>query len=94
LRKELTTIRDNWDDLKARLEDQLISVEETIRRFKAVGAPTMPEDIDLDRATLRDTIRRAQHIRRRYTILDVALRMGKFDEWLNGVFGKGGIWEI
>ena len=94
LRKELTTIRDNWDDLKARLEAQLISVEETIRRFKAVGAPTMPEDIDLDRATLRDTIRRAQHIRRRYTILDVALRMGKFDEWLNGVFGKGGIWEI
>ncbi len=94
LRQELTIIRDNWEQLKTKLEKQLISVEETIRRFKAIGAPTMPEDIDLTREQLRKTIRRAQHIRRRYTILDVALRLGKFDEWLNGVFGKGGIWEI
>ena len=94
LRKELTTIRDNWDELKTKLDSQLISVEETVRRFKAVGAPTMPEDIDLKRTQLRDTIRKAQHIRRRYTILDVALRMGKFEEWLDGVFGENGIWRI
>ena len=94
LRRELTLIRDNWIALKAKLEKQLISVEETIRRFRAVGAPTMPEDIDLDRLQLRNTICRAQHIRRRYTILDIALRMGKFEEWLDGVFGRNGIWEI
>lgn len=94
LRKELTIIRDNWDELKKRLEEQLISVEETVRRFKAIGAPTMPEDIDCGRGKLRETIKRAQHIRRRYTIMDLALRIGKFDEWLDGIFGKGGMWEI
>ena len=36
----------------------------------------------------------AQYIRRRFTVLDLAVRTGYMDRWLDALFGKGGIWEI
>ena len=54
---------------------------EAIERLKAVGAPVHPSDIDLSREQMRATIIRSQQIRRRYTIFDVAVRMGTMEEW-------------
>jgi len=47
----------------------------------------------VSRARLRDSVIRAQRIRRRFTVLDVAVRTGRLNVWLNGLFGKGKIWE-
>lgn len=94
LRQELTTFKEKWPETRQRLEKQIISVEETMRRLRLVGAPTVPEDIGLSRQSMRDNVLLAQKIRRRYTILDQALRMGKLDEWTATLFGKGGMWEM
>ncbi len=94
LRKELTTFKEKWPETRQRLEKQIISVEETMRRLRLVGAPTVPEDIGLSRQSMRENVLLAQKIRRRYTILDQALRMCKLDEWTATLFGKGGMWEM
>jgi glycerol-1-phosphate dehydrogenase [NAD(P)+] len=79
--------------LKPRLQAQLFTASDVERRLEAVGAPSEPEQIGVSRARLRDSVIRAQHIRRRFTVLDLAVRTGRLGAWLNGLFGKGKIWE-
>lgn len=94
LRIQLTTLKNNWPKIKADLEKQLPSTEDIVNRLKLVGAPTSPEEIGITRERLRESFIRAQHLRRRFTILDVAVRINKMNDWLDILFGKGGIWEI
>jgi len=94
LEKQLKTLKNNWPDIKAKLEKQIVPYQEAIRRLKLVGAPTAPEQISITRERLRETFIRAQFIRRRFTILDIALRTGYLNQWLDNLFGKDGIWEI
>lgn len=94
LRQELNLFKAKWPELKKRLQKQLVTPTEAIRRLRLVGAPTKPEDIDLPRTRLRDSIIRAQSIRRRYTILDLGLRTLLLPQWTEGLFGRGGLWEI
>jgi glycerol-1-phosphate dehydrogenase [NAD(P)+] len=91
---QLQLLKNNWPDIRDRLSRQLIPFEEARKRLKQVGAPTEPEDIGLSRAYLRQTFIRAQYIRRRFTILDVAVRTNFLESWLEQLFGKGGRWEI
>ena len=93
LRAELNKLKERWPETRARLQKQLVPVEEAVRRLHTVGAPVKPEDIDLPRKRLRDSIIRAQHIRRRYTILDVGVRTCLLEQWKEDLFGKGGMWE-
>lgn len=86
LRKQLETLRDNWPAIKKRLEQQIIPLEEARRRLAAVGAPVDPEQIGISRQRLRDSVLRAQHIRRRFTILDIAVRINALDRWLDNIF--------
>ena len=81
LRRHFKVMRDRQDELKSRLRKQLLTVDQAIERLKAVGAPVHPSDIDLSREQMRATIIRSQQIRRRYTIFDVAVRMGTMEEW-------------
>ncbi|MEG1586628.1 MAG: sn-glycerol-1-phosphate dehydrogenase [Bacteroidales bacterium] len=94
LRRQLTALKENWPVLKEALKKQLLPYKEVKSRLKKVGAPTEPEEIGLTRARLRDTFIRSQFIRRRYTVLDLAVRTGNMDKWLEPLFGKKGIWEI
>ena len=94
LRKEIKLFKEKWEVTKKRLEHQLVPVAEAVRRLKTVGAPTLPEDIDLPRTRLRDSIIPAQHIRRRFTILDLGVRTRLINRWTEDLFGKGGLWEI
>ncbi len=87
LREQLTVLRDNWSAIKERLQRQLIPLPEARRRLEAVGAPVAPEQIGITRSRLRDSVIRAQHIRRRFTILDIAVRTGMLDRWLDRIFG-------
>ncbi|MBQ7824001.1 MAG: sn-glycerol-1-phosphate dehydrogenase [Bacteroidaceae bacterium] len=94
LREQLTLLTQNWDNLKVRLQKQLISVEEAVKRLHAIGAPTQPEQIGISRERLRDSIIEAQHIRRRFTILDLAVRTRLLDTWTSAIFGQNGLWPI
>jgi glycerol-1-phosphate dehydrogenase [NAD(P)+] len=62
------------------------------RRLRLVGAPTEPEDIGVTRAHLRASFRRAYHIRRRFTVLDLAVRLGVLEDCLARLFGHSGPW--
>lgn len=94
LRAQLNLLKNNWTEIKARLEKQLVSFNEASRRLRIVGAPTLPEDIGLTRERMRASVIRAQHIRRRFTILDIAVRTNMLEKWSDAIFGPGGVWEI
>lgn len=88
----LTRLRSHWPELRARLRAQLLPLSEIRRRLAAVGAPTEPGDIGLTRERLRATYLRAQHIRRRFTVLDLAVRTGVLEPALDRIFGPDGVW--
>lgn len=94
LRRQLTMLKLKWPEIRERLGKQLIPFTEVSRRLALVGAPTMPRQIGITRTRLRESFHRAVCIRRRFTILDVALRTNLLDTWLDNIFGPGGIWEI
>lgn len=93
LRNQLHTLRKNWPEIAARLRAQLLPYAELKQRLHLVGAPTEPERIGITRERLRTSFRRAYHIRRRFTVLDVAVRTGLMDTLLDTLFGPGGIWD-
>ena len=61
------------------------------RRLCLVGAPAEPEEIGITRERLRASFQRAYHIRRRFTVLDLAVRTGLLDGSLDALFGPGGV---
>jgi glycerol-1-phosphate dehydrogenase [NAD(P)+] len=94
LANQLCLLKNNWSEIKSRLISQLIPYDKVKDSFRKAGVPYEPEQIGISREYLRETFIRAQYIRRRFTILDVAVRTCCMDMWLNELFGKGGIWEI
>ena len=94
LRAQLECLRANWPALRERLRQQLVPKTELQRRLRLVGAPVEPEEIGIPRKRLRDSFVRAYHIRRRFTVLDLAVRANVLDQCLETLFGPGGIWEI
>ena len=94
LQAQLERLCAGWPELRARLRGQLVPRTELQARLRLVGAPTEPEEIGLTRTRLRASFQRAYHIRRRFTVLDLAVRAGLLDECLDALFGPGGVWEI
>lgn len=94
LRAQLHRLRDVWPETCSRLRAQLLPSSEVKRRLEAVGAPSEPEQIGISRSRLCETFERAYHIRRRFTVLDVAVRTSTLDRLLAGLFGPGGIWDV
>lgn len=86
LRRQLTALRDNWSRIQARIYEQIVPLAEVRRRLALVGAPVRPEQIGISRERLRRSAIRAQQIRRRFTILDIAVRTGKLEKWLDSIF--------
>lgn len=86
LRRQLTVLKNNWSQIRSRLERQIVPFRELRDSLDLVGAPTEPEHIGISRKRLRTSAVRAQQIRRRFTILDVAVRLGLLDKWLDAVF--------
>ncbi len=92
LRVQLNRLKAVWPELRPRLRAQLVTQAELKRRLELVGAPTEPEAIGLTRAALRRAFHRAYFIRRRFTVLDLAMRAHVLDDCLNTLFGPGGTW--
>jgi glycerol-1-phosphate dehydrogenase [NAD(P)+] len=93
LARELQTLRRVWPELRQRLQAQLIPLAELRDRLRRVGAPTSPGEIGLTPERVRASFRRAYHIRRRYTVLDLALRTQTLDPCLARIFGPAGLWS-
>ncbi|MDD2437366.1 MAG: sn-glycerol-1-phosphate dehydrogenase [Massilibacteroides sp.] len=94
LAQQLQILKERWPEIQEKIRAQLISFEDAKKRLKCVGAPTEPEEIGISREYLKQTFIRAQYIRRRFTVLDIAVRTNYLNKWLDRLFGKGGIWEI
>lgn len=94
LAAQLRRLKVYWPEVRKRLQAQLVPYEEVKRRLAAAGAPVEPEAIGISRRRLRESFVRAQYIRRRFTVFDLAVRTGCMQLWLDGLFGKGKIWEI
>lgn len=94
LRDQLKTLVQRWPELKKQLRGQLLPFPEIKSALQSVGAPATPEAIGISRERLRDSYRLAYHIRRRFTILDVAMRCGLLEVALDDIFGKTGTWPI
>lgn len=81
----LTRVREVWPELRGQLRHQLVPSAEVERRLRAVGAPTDPQEIGLSPERLRSSFMRAYHLRRRYTVLDLAVRTGTLERCLASV---------
>ncbi len=94
VRRQLQSVKDNWPDLKRKLQEQCYTFDEMYRCLHTVGAPTAPEHVGISRRTMRADVPFVRHIRRRFNLLDLGLRAGTLDGWVDAIFGKGGVWEI
>ncbi len=94
VREQLTRVKENWPEFKAKLQKQCYTFEKMQKLFATVGAPTDPTDIGVTREKLRVDTDFTQMMRWRINLLDLAKRAQIYDTLVAGVFGKGGAWEI
>ncbi|MEE1102521.1 MAG: sn-glycerol-1-phosphate dehydrogenase [Alistipes sp.] len=94
VRRQLNLVKANWPDLKAKLQAQCYTFDQMYRSPSIVGAPVKPEDVGISKAQMKSDVPFVRHIRRRYNMMDLGLCAGLLDKWVDGVFGKGGVWEI
>ncbi len=80
LRKELTTLKDRWPQLRDRLSGHVYSVAEARDMLAAAGCPTESQQIGITPARLRSSHLKAYFLRRRYTVLDFVRRAGLWNE--------------
>ena len=92
LRERLQRLVDGWPDTRQRLEPQLVDPHEFAQMLREAGAPSRPQDIGLDAASVRDTFPKAMYYRSRYTVLDVAREAGWYEELVAETFGPDGLW--
>ena len=79
LRARLGLLASKWDDLAARVKAQLYPFDELRSRLSAAGCPVTPEGIGVKAADVHVTALRAELIRNRYTILDLAQDAGRLN---------------
>ena len=81
LRKQLTYLKENWEDIKKAVRNQIMPLDQLKASLKTVGAPYEPEHIGVTMERLKNSVNRAQKIRRRFTIFDLGVRTGNLDKW-------------
>ena len=82
-RREL--IFNHWENLQARLKQQLLPSETLREMLKKAQAPTHYEEIGLTAEQYFHGIKTAQLIRNRYTVLDMLYEAGLLDEAMNTI---------
>lgn len=90
LRAQLERLRDGWPALRDRLGQHLRPFRNARAMLRAAGCACEPEQIGISRDRLRLSFDQAYYIRRRFTVLDFARRLGVFEAALDAVFGPGG----
>lgn len=90
LQAQLERLVATWPEIRERARTQLGTQADLKQRLRLVGAPAECEEIGITRERLRASFSRAYHIRRRFTVLDVAVRAGVLEKCLSSLFGPGG----
>jgi glycerol-1-phosphate dehydrogenase [NAD(P)+] len=80
LRAQLIRLRDGWPALRERLNRHLQPFRNACSMLREAGCPVESEQIGISRERLRTSYEQAYYIRRRFTVLDFAMRLGLF-EW-------------
>lgn len=88
LRSQLNMLKRQWPQINARLREQLIPHDEVKDMLRAAGCPVEPEQFGISRERLRDSYRKAYHIRRRFTVFDVVRRTNLWQPALDRVFAR------
>ena len=94
LRNQLETLKAAWPELSVRIREQIIPFGQVRENLRLVGAPYEPEMIGVTRERFRQTVSYIPFMRSRFTNIDVIYRLGWMDEFIDRMFGKGGIWEV
>lgn len=86
VKKQIISLKRQWPELREKLRAQLVPLAEVKRRLQAAGAPVEPEQIGISKARLRQSFVSAFFIRRRFTVLDLAMRCGVLESCLDELF--------
>lgn len=86
LRGQLETLRKIWPELRSRLREHLQPAATLKQMLRDAGAPTEPEQIGISRERLRQSYVQAFYLRRRFTILDLAMRTNLLEPALRAIF--------
>lgn len=92
LHARLELLKTQWLELRMKLRDQLLPIDELRTLLAGGGCPTTPEQIGLSRKQMRSSYADARLIRRRYTVYDLAYETGIYDELVDELFVPGGYW--
>ncbi|MGB3634861.1 MAG: sn-glycerol-1-phosphate dehydrogenase [Rubrobacteraceae bacterium] len=92
LRERLELLRERWPELREKLTEQLMPAEQIETMLKTAGCPITPKEIGLDWESFQETYQRAQMLRKRYTVLDLAVETGILDECVEELFAPAGFW--
>jgi glycerol-1-phosphate dehydrogenase [NAD(P)+] len=71
--------RDSWKEIRSQVQAKLLPYKELKEMLAKAGCPVRPEAIGLTRDYTIATARRAQMIRNRYGVIDIAWDMGAFE---------------
>lgn len=74
-----------WDGLAARLAPLLSARRGLDDDLAAAGTPARFAAIDVTRPRAAHALRAARHLRRRYTVLDLASDLGRLDAWADEI---------
>ena len=94
LRFQLEALKASWPELSVKIREQILPFAQVKENLKLVGAPYEPEMIGVSRERFRKTITYIPYMRSRFTNIDVIYRLGLMDEFIDRMFGKGGVWEV
>ncbi|MBV9099397.1 MAG: hypothetical protein JO079_15215 [Frankiaceae bacterium] len=92
LARRLELLADRWGETRDRVRKQILAAEQVRAQLERADCPSSPVDIGLDLDRFKRSYRRAQMIRRRYTILDFANEAGILDECVEELFADRGFW--
>lgn len=88
LRSQLERLKGVWPELAKRLHRQLFPYAELRDMLRAAGAPADSVDIGISHDRLLLSCRKAYMIRRRFTVLDLARRTGRFRDAIAGLAAR------
>jgi glycerol-1-phosphate dehydrogenase [NAD(P)+] len=92
LRGQLNRLMENWAELRTKLLAQLIPFGELRDMLRRAGCPVDPRQIGISLERMRLSYQQCCYLRRRFTVVDFAQRLGVFDSVLDNLFGPQGPW--
>jgi glycerol-1-phosphate dehydrogenase [NAD(P)+] len=93
LRAQLNRLLETWEGVRVALRAQLLPFREVRRMLAEAGCPSDPAQIGIARTRLRVAYEQCCYLRRRFTVLDVAHRLGVLQPALDNLFGPQGAWS-